>query len=290
MALGVLLGIAVVGAAILLRPSPQAVRAQFMGDRAYQDIIAQVSLGPRTIGSKAHAAAIQYIRSELVKAGWQVTIQNATILGHPIENILARRSDTQPSILLGAHYDTRLIAENDPDPSLRSQPGPGANDGASGVAVLLELARTLPRDTVPVQLVFFDGEDNGEIPGWDWILGSKAFVQSMTEKPEAMILVDMVGDADLTLPKERNSDPVLTGSIWDTARSLGYSEIFLSKAGMQILDDHIPFIDAGIPSVDIIDIAYPYWHSSQDTPDKISPNSLQAVGGTLLWWIIQYKP
>lgn len=286
----VLLGVGVVGTAILLKPSPRPIKPQFEGQLAYQDVLAQVSLGPRTSGSPAHTAVIEYIYDELTKAGWQVTIQDAIMMGHPVENILAQRSDSQARLILGAHYDTRLIAEHDPDPSRRGQPGPGANDGASGVAVLLELARTLPRDTVPIQLVFFDAEDNGGIPGWDWILGSKAFVQTLTMNPEAMILVDMVGDADLTLPMEQNSDSALTRSIWDTAQSLGYGDVFLSRGGLQILDDHIPFLNAGIPSVDIIDIAYPYWHTSQDTPDKISAKSLQVVGDTLLAWIQQYQP
>jgi Zn-dependent M28 family amino/carboxypeptidase len=211
-------------------------------------------------------------------------------MGHPISNISAERGPEPASILLGAHYDTRLIADRDPDPALRDKPGPGADDGASGVAILLELARTLPQDSPSVQLVFFDVEDNGDIPGWDWILGSRAFAENLRVKPEVMILVDMVGDTALTLPMEQNSDAQLTRSIWDKARSLGYGGIFLSQPGLRILDDHVPFIEKGIPSVDIIDINYPYWHTSQDTADHVSPRSLQAVGATLLAWIRGYSP
>ena len=277
-------------AAALLKGHRRPEDIGFNGERAYKDVLAQVAFGPRTGGSQAHDKAVEYIKNELINAGWQVTIQRATIMGHEVENVIAERSAQEPTILLGAHYDTRLIAERDSDPLRQSQAGPGANDGASGVAVLLELARTIPKDAPPLEMAFFDAEDNGNIPGWDWILGSRAFVSSMQHNPKAMILVDMVGDKDLTLPMERNSDPILTRSIWETARSLGYEDIFLSRPGMQILDDHVPFIESGIPSVDIIDINYPYWHTSQDTLDKISADSLQAVGSTLLEWINQHKP
>ena len=103
-------------------------------------------------------------------------------------------------------------------------PVPGANDGASGVAVLLELARVLPADLEgQVWLAFFDSEDQGNLPGWDWILGSRALANSLTDKPDAVIVVDMIGDANLNIPQERNSDPGLTAEIWDTAARLGYA-------------------------------------------------------------------
>jgi Zn-dependent M28 family amino/carboxypeptidase len=163
---------------------------------------------------------------------------------------------------------------------------PGANDGASGVAVLLELARVLPDDTVPVWLVFFDAEDNGRIPGWDWILGSREFVRNNPLQPQAVVIVDMIGDADLNIYKERNSNPELTEEILSVAKSLGYENVFLPEYKFSMLDDHTPFLEAGIPAVDIIDFDYPYWHTVQDTPDKVSAESLQAVGETVQAWVM----
>jgi glutaminyl-peptide cyclotransferase len=257
--------------------------------RAYQDVITQVAFGPRIPGTSAHDQIVEWMQTELRKAGWQSRIEEAQMLGHPIRNIVAYRSDTPPTLILGAHYDTRIYADHDPDPEKRLDPVPGADDGASGVAVLLELARTLPPDSTSIWLVFFDAEDNGNIPGWDWLLGSRAFIQTMTDKPEAMILLDMVGDANLNIYLESQSDKRLASSIWDQAAKLGYGEQFIPQTKYSILDDHVPFIEAGIPAVDIIDIEYPYWHTTADMPDKVSPHSLRAVGETLLAWVASYE-
>ena len=259
--------------------------AAFDGQRAWRDVQTQVAFGPRIPGTDSHAAALSWMQGELVAAGWQVQIRSATAMGHPIQNLVAARSDQAPQIILGAHYDSRLQADRDPDPGLRTQPAPGANDGASGVAVLLELARTLPPDTVPLWIVFFDAEDNGRLPGWDWLLGSRAFVASMEGTPKAMILVDMVGDSELGIPMEGNSDPALRESIWHTAGELGYGSIFSRRVKYTIEDDHLPFVEAGIPAVDIIDLDYPYWHTTADTPEHVSAQSLQIVGEVLKTWI-----
>jgi len=266
---------------------PSAIDATFDGQRAYADVQKQVTFGSRVPGSEGHAQVQAWMQSELDSAGWQVEIQTSEALGHPIENLVARRSADAPQIILGAHYDTRMIADNDPDPAQQTSIVPGANDGASGVAVLLELARALPDDTVPVWLVFFDAEDNGRIEGWDWILGSREFVKNNPVQPRAAIIVDMIGDADLNIYKERNSDPELTDEIWEVARSLGFESMFIPDYKHSMLDDHTPFLEAGIPAVDIIDFDYPYWHTIQDTPDKVSPESLQAVGETLRVWVMQ---
>lgn len=258
---------------------------RFDGARALRDVEQQVAFGPRTPGSAAQAKFLEWSRAELAAAGWQTRIQTSAKMGHPIRNLIAFRSPNPPQILLGAHYDSRLRADRDPDPAKRSQPVPGANDGASGVAVLLELARVLPKD-MPVWLVFFDAEDNGQIQGWDWILGSRAFVEAMDFRPQAMALVDMVGDADLRLPIEKNSDTALAQEIWSQAQALGYGDIFVAADGPRILDDHLPFLEAGIPAVDIIDIEYAYWHTTADTSDKVSAESLQAVGETLQVWLM----
>jgi Zn-dependent M28 family amino/carboxypeptidase len=227
------------------------------------------------------------MRAELELAGWQVEIQTSEALGHPIENLVARRSAEPPHIILGAHYDTRMFADNDPDPARHTTVVPGANDGASGVAVLLGLARSLPENSVPVWLVFFDAEDNGRIEGWDWILGSREFVRTNPVQPRAAVIVDMIGDADLNIYKERNSNSALTDEIWEVAKGLGYESKFIPEYKHTMIDDHTPFLEAGIPAVDIIDFDYPYWHTVQDTTDKVSAESLQAVGETLRVWITQ---
>lgn len=259
---------------------------KFDGSRALRDVETQVSFGPRIPQSEAHARALEWMKAELITAGWHIREQDLTVMGHPIRNLIAFRAEGAPQFILGAHYDSRIHADRDPDPELRTQPVPGADDGASGVAVLIELARTLPPETAPVWLVFFDAEDNGDIPGWDWILGSRAFVANMAVKPRGMILLDMVGDSDLTIPMEANSDVALRTSIWNTAGALGLGGFFPPRVKYSIEDDHLPFIRAGIPAVDIIDIDYAYWHTTHDTPDHVSARSLQIVGDVLRSWLM----
>lgn len=283
----ILLLISAAGCDVLSTPTPTTAPAMFDGQRAYADVQTQVAFGARVPGSEGHTQIVKWIDEELVKAGWQVEVQKSEALGHPIKNIVAKRSDEPPQIVLGAHYDTRMVADHDPDPAQQSNSVPGANDGASGVAVLLELARSLPKDTVPVWLVFFDAEDNGRIEGWDWILGSREFVKNNPIQPRAAVIVDMIGDADLNIYKERNSNPELTDEIWAVAKGLGYESKFIPDYKHSMMDDHTPFLEAGIPAVDIIDFDYPYWHTVQDTPDKVSAESLHAVGTTLRLWIMQ---
>jgi glutaminyl-peptide cyclotransferase len=266
---------------------PPNTPATFDGQRAYTDVKTQVTFGSRVPGTEGHARVQEWIRSELESAGWQVDIQKSEALGHPVENIIAKKSDAAPQIIIGAHYDTRMFADQDPNAAQHTNYVPGANDGASGVAVLLGLARSLPKDTVPVWLVFFDTEDNGNIEGWDWILGSREFVKNNPVQPRAAIVVDMIGDADLNIYKERNSNPDVTDSIWAAAKGLGYESKFIPEYKYSMIDDHTPFLQAGIPAVDIIDFDYPYWHTVQDTHDEVSAGSLRAVGETLRTWIVQ---
>lgn len=285
--IGLLLAGAIGWYAFAFRSQPRTNSTQFDGQRAYADVQTQVSFGPRVPGTEGHAQIQEWIRSQLEFADWQVEIQESEALGHPIKNIVAKRGDQSPQILIGAHYDTRIYADHDPDPAQQTEYVTGANDGASGVAVLLELARSLPNDTVPIWLVFFDAEDNGNIEGWDWILGSREFVKNNSFQPRAVIIVDMIGDADLNIYKEYNSNPELTDEIWNTAASLGYESKFIPDYRYSMIDDHTPFVEAGMPAVDIIDFDYPYWHTTNDTPDKISAESLEVVGKTLWTWATQ---
>ena len=258
----------------------------FDGSRALQNAAYQVSLGPRTMGSNAHAQVVTWIDAQLKKMGWTTDIQTSTWNSQPIQNIIARRGQGHPWIILGAHYDCRFIADKDPDPNKRSLPVLGANDSASGVAVLLELARVLPYKNKPqVWMVFFDAEDNYNIPGWEGNLGSSAFVHKLNDKPDEVIIIDMIGDSDLNIYYELNSDQKISIEIWKQAAELGYKQ-FIPIEKYRIIDDHVPFLEMSIPAVDIIDFDYPYWHTTMDTLDKISSASLQAVGDTLQKWIL----
>jgi hypothetical protein len=267
------------------------VMESFDGQRAFADVERQIAFGPRIPGSQAHAEAVDWMVEELTAAGWEVEVQETERMGHPIRNVIARYGEGDPWVVLGAHYDSRMQADQDTDPQKRTDPVPGANDGASGVAVLLELARTLPPHlnedsrAQEVWLVLFDAEDNGNLPGWDWILGSQAFVDSLDEEPDMAVIIDMIGDADLNIYREMNSDPVITDQIWETAQELEYEEQFINQPKFSMLDDHTPFLRRGIPAIDIIDFDYPYWHTTEDTPDKVSAESLKAVGDTLVAWL-----
>jgi glutaminyl-peptide cyclotransferase len=261
----------------------------FNGERAYGDIEYQLSLGPRIPGTQGHEQILDWMQLELESNNWIVERQELIINGKTIINLIANRG-TGDYVLLGAHYDTRILADQDPEPSLRGDPVPGANDGASGVAVLMELARTLPVDLpVAIMLVFFDAEDNGGIDDWNWILGSRAFVREIVDKPSAAIIVDMIGDTDLEVYYERNSDVALMEQIWQQARNLGYENIFIPEYRHSMLDDHTPFIEAGISAMDLIDFDYPYWHTTSDTLDKVSPESLKAIGDTLTAWLLEQE-
>jgi len=267
-------------------PAPASQAKAFDGTRAWKDVETQVNFGPRIPGTVGHQRTIAWIQSELTAAQWTASIQESSEMGHQVRNVLAKRGSGPPQIILGAHFDTRQVADQDPDPANRHLPVPGANDGGSGVAVLLEIARSLPTDLkTTVWLVFFDTEDQGSLPGWDWILGSSAYTKALNENPAAVVVVDMIGDADLNIYQERTSNPALVKSIWQIASSLGYAQ-FIAQPKYSMTDDHTPFLQKGIPAVDLIDFDYPYWHTISDTPDKVSVTSLKAVGDVLMRWIL----
>lgn len=262
----------------------------FDGERAYQDAYYQLALGPRTPGSQAHAAMPDYITNQLAPYGWKVEIVESFYQGHHVNNITATRGEGDAWIILGAHYDSRFYADHDPNPDQHSTPVPGANDGASGVAVLLELGRSLPRDlAMKTTLLFIDVEDQGNIDGWEWILGSSSYAQNLETLPNAVVIVDMIGDQDLNIYKEHNSDVQIMDELWSIAKDLGYQKQWINEYKYRMIDDHIPFKQRGIPAVDLIDFDYPYWHTTSDTLDKISAQSLEIVGKTLYIWITGYN-
>ena len=280
------IGILIVLGFLIYKSTNKPSSSIFNAQRAYQDVLVQTGFGPRLPNTEAHEKTVDYIQEQLTAAGWQVELQNSENLGHPMTNIIARRGTGAQWVILGAHYDSRLLADHDPDPMLQSQPVPGANDGASGVAVLLELARILPRQlNQEVWLVFFDLEDQGRIEGYDWILGSQFFVDQLNEKPDAVIVIDMIGDEDLQIYKEKSSTQTLVNEIWQVAKDLSYEEIFSDEEKYSILDDHTPFLNAGIQAIDIIDFDYPYWHTTADTADKVSAESLEIIGNLLFAWL-----
>lgn len=261
----------------------------FDGEMAFEHVVAQCDFGFRPTGSDEWRLTGDYIIAELEEEGWVVETEEFTYEDTPVCNIIGKSAGAQgssqglPIVILGAHYDTRRSADME-DPSV---PVMGANDGASGVAVLLELARVLERDKLrhEIWLAFFDAEDNGRLDGWDWCVGSSYMAANLTVVPEAVVVVDMVGDADQQLYLERNSDAELQMQLWDLAADLGYSEWFVPEYRHSMLDDHIPFARRGIPAVDIIDFDYPHWHTTQDTIDKVSEDSLERVGRVLEVWL-----
>ena len=267
-------------------PTPQPTSTppilQFSGSRAYEHVLTQTKFGPRPTGSDASRQTAEYIAAQLQESGWQVHFQEFTYRGVDARNVIAVAGEG-PVVILGAHFDTRMLADRDPDPDGRSQPVLGANDGASGVAVLLELGRVLDIELVGKQiwLVFFDAEDNGGISDWEFIAGSRYMADNLETIPEYVIIVDMIGDADQQIYMEQNSSPDLLTKVWSVAAELGYGDFFIGEYKYSMLDDHTPFLQRGIPALDIIDFDYPYWHTTQDTADKVSPESLERVGRVL---------
>jgi hypothetical protein len=264
--------------------------ASFSGDNAYQHVVEQMHYIPRHPGTEGWRKCGDYILEQYAAAGWTAEEQPFTYRETDCRNLIAKRGEG-PLIIMGAHYDSRKWADEDPDPNKRKQPVPAANDGASGVAILLELARVLQPETLnrTIWLVAFDAEDNGGIEGWDWIVGSSHFVEVLTETVQGMVLFDMIGDADQQIYYERNSYAPMNEGIWNVAKSLNYTT-FIPEPRYSMLDDHTPFIRAGIPAVDLIDFDYPYWHTTADTLDKVSAGSLEAVGRTAETWLLQGAP
>jgi hypothetical protein len=264
-------------------PTPEPVVTAevetFDGARAYQSVLEQMKFGPHPTGSEANLKLGDYIAAELRKAGWQVEFQDFVYKDTKARNIIGRAGQG-PVAIVGAHYDSRKYADQDPDPAKRTLPMPAANDGASGVALLLELARSLDKTRLSneVWLTFFDAEDNGGIDGWDYLAGSRYMAQQLDVNPAFMVLADMIGDQDQQIYEERTSSQQLVDRIWAIAKQLNYDEYFRPEYKWSMEDDHTPFIEKGIPAADVIDFDYPYWHTTQDTADKVSAAALEHVG------------
>ena len=288
-------------AAALTSPAACAGHPEVDGARAQARVVHQVEAGPRVPGSAAHARILDWLTGELARLGGRVERQSFvdSTLGRPLAltNVIARfgpgarGSPAAPRVVLCAHWDSRPWADQDPDSAYRGRPVPGANDGASGVAVLLEVAELMSRRPPPVgvDLVFFDGEDQGRASEPEgFCLGARHYAARLAatgEKPLAAFLFDMVGDRDLEIYPEVQSDEQATNLValvLDGARATG-ARAFKPGPRYSITDDHIPLLEAGIPAVDIIDFDYPAWHTHRDLPDQTSPASLAQVAGVAVW-------
>lgn len=287
----------------------------FSGDDALAYAHAQVAFGPRVPGTEAHRRAgdwiVEQMRSRadtVIVDSWTHVTQTGVSL--PMRNVFARiRPEMQQRVLYLAHWDTRPTADNERNLGARQRPIPGANDGASGVALLMALADALKKTppTVGVDLLFVDGEDYGAFEDWsdttknkDVLIGARRFADNLPDgyQPLFGVLFDMVGDASLQLYQEGHSAsaaPEVVSRVWGVAKELGYSKYFIPEVGGAITDDHLPLIAAGLRVIDVIDMDYcsdggtqcqgterNLHHTHGDTIDRISARSLKIVGDVAL--------
>jgi hypothetical protein len=269
-----------------------ASRREFDGDAALGYVAAQLEFGPRVPGTDGHRRAGDWILARLRERADSVEVQeftHVTVEGDTLRlrNFIGRfRPELKDRVLFLAHWDTRPRAEKSPNLGDQQRPVPGANDGASGVAVLLGVADALKHrpPAVGVDLLFVDGEDYGDFGvGKDVLIGARHYASTLApdNRPLFAVLFDMVGDRDLQILQEGASAeraPEVVERVWSKARDLGHARVFRNSVGGPITDDHIPLLDAGVRAIDVIDLDYPYHHTTEDTLDKVSARSLQIVG------------
>ncbi len=275
----------------------------FDGKKSFEYLVAQCDFGPRVPNTPAHEKCLAWMQKEVQQYADAVNLQPFTHTGYEgqtlsMTNLIASFNlKATTRILLLAHWDSRPRADQDPDPKKRNQPILGANDGASGVAVLMEIARHLKEQppAVGVDMLFDDGEDYGkEGDNANYLLGARYFADHLPQNfhPYYGILLDMVGDKELEIMKEPYSiqyAPDVVNLVWSTAKQLGVYQ-FSDREQRAVLDDHLPLDQVGIRTIDLIDFQYPdgtnrYWHTTADTPDKCSAESLEAVGKVLMYVI-----
>jgi Zn-dependent M28 family amino/carboxypeptidase len=278
----------------------------FNKTKAYELIEDQVQFGSRIPGSEAiENTRRMVVHTVNIDGLWEIENQNFSkewIEGENISlvNMILTpiiNNQNQSYFLLLAHYDSRRWADQDTNPALKENPVLGANDGASGVAVALELGRVLitKHEITNFKIILFDAEDQGNI-GWNWLIGSRHYVNSELFRQEEIsfaILFDMVGGHDAIFKREGFSEKYaqsLVSKIWNLADKINYNQYFVNKSWSKITDDHLPFIEKGVPAVDIIDdfiSNYKAWHTTSDTIDQISPETLNAVGQTVEAFLLE---
>ena len=296
---------------------PAVAHIEFDADSAYRNIKAQVDCGPRVPGSEGHARCAQYLVDELKRYGVDTVIEQKTIVAAfngdklPINNIMGQiNRNVEVRVLLLAHWDTRPWADQEERKEDRTKPILGANDGGSGVGVLLEVARCLniEKPSIGVDILFVDAEDYGKMDGWGnndvtWCLGSQYWSKNLPyesgKRPIYGILLDMVGGHDAKFHREYSSQQMarnIVNKVWTMAAASGYGDTFVNELGGSIVDDHLFVNNAGIPCIDIIESLNPAtnsfnptWHTLDDNMKNIDRKPLKAVGQTLLNLIYQEK-
>ena len=287
-------------------PSTSApATTSFNADSAYNYVAAQTKFGPRVPGSEAHALCAEYLAAKLREAGMEVSFQDVVKtdpngVARKVKNIIGKfRPDADINVLLAAHYDSRPRADQDADSANHDKPLDGANDGASGVGVILELMRH--RDELPenvgIEVAFFDQEDNGDYDGDDalWCIGSQVWADEVlkrSRRPMFGILLDMVGGRDAVFNPEYFSTAYAgpyVDMVWGEAGRLGYGNRFPYQSGGALNDDHVYVMHAGVPCIDIVECNNPdtgsfnpTWHTLNDNLDNIDRNTLKVVGDVVL--------
>jgi hypothetical protein len=271
---------------------------EFDADRALEGVGRQMAFGARGSGTQNNLDAGQWLVQQLTGLGWDVVIQEFTI-GESLEgrNIVAMRSPeaapTAPAVMLATHYDTRLAADGEADPANQARPAPGANNGAAGTAVLLELARTLDVDGAghTVCLAFFDADANEGLPGWEGRLGSTHLARTLEQDvprcaaPRAVVALDMVGAEAARYRIDPAADAALSVALWRTAADLGFGDTFLQEEGPPTSNAHLPFAALGVPTALVVDLEYPHARTLADTTDRVAADALARVGRTLEVWV-----
>jgi Zn-dependent M28 family amino/carboxypeptidase len=280
-------------------------QSAFDGNTAIGYVKTQLDFGPRIPGSEGHRRTGDWIVAEMRKRADAVEVQewkHVTAKGDTLtlRNVIARfRPDLKDRVLYVTHWDTRPVSDEASDPLQRQLPVPGANDGASGVALFLAIGDALkkaPPQQFGLDLLFVDGEDYGNFDkDQDVLLGSKYFAAHLPSpdyRPVFGVLWDMIGDRELQIYQEENSvnaAPEVVSRVWQQAADLGYESYFVPQVKYSLVDDHVPLIKAGLRVIDVIDYDYPrpqregearvsYHHTPQDLIDKVSAKSLQIVG------------
>lgn len=277
---------------IVAAPAAQSADLAFDGARAWEHLERIVAIGPRPAGSAALRQTRAYITRQLGAMGLTVHEQRftaSTPIGRvEMVNLIVRLPGQRPDrVLFAGHYDTKPMA---------GQHFVGASDGGSSAAFLIELARVLASRSraFTYELIWLDGEE-AFCAGWtdcgtpsapDNTYGSRYYVDAARQAGalpslRALVLVDMIGDRDLQIRRDTHSTPWLVDIVWDAARQLGHGDVFVDIP-TTIEDDHLPFLRAGVPAIDIIDLDYPYWHTPGDTLEQVSARSLQIVGDVVL--------